>query len=422
MNGNPPPISPPPSAPAALLPADFKRLLSRSVALPLALAFLVGGVFVWQVTMLLAVNQRVEQSDQIIDAATRLQMLLIDMETGLRAYVITEKAAFLEPFDKAMAPLNGTLAELRQRLGDKPQSLATLAEISEREKQWQEYADRVKVGVGKGDEAKSVVTAGQGKELMDAIRESVKKLIDSETLVRQQQSHTARMTATVVLATSIGLCIAIGLLSAYLVRRQLFAVAGTYSRALRMTQESELEKTQLLANERSLRSAAEHANRMKDEFLSTLSHELRTPLNAILGWSQLLRQSNVEPQELSQGLETIRAQRPHSNAADRRFARHEPDYFRQNCGSICSESRRSLHRSGHSHHQAGGRRQGNSHGANARSAGRASVRRSGPPATGDVEFIIQRGEVHAQGGQSASGAGVRELASGNHRGRHRARN
>ena len=192
MNGHPPPILPPPSAPAALLPADFKRLLSRSVALPLALAFLVGGVFVWQVTMLLAVNQRVEQSDQIIDAATRLQMLLIDMETGLRAYVITEKAAFLEPFDKAMAPLNGTLAELRQRLGDKPQSLATLAEISEREKQWQDYADRVKVGVGKGDEAKSVVTAGQGKELMDAIRESVKKLIDSETLVRQQQSHTAR--------------------------------------------------------------------------------------------------------------------------------------------------------------------------------------------------------------------------------------
>ncbi len=292
-------------AQAALLPADFKRLLSRSVALPLALAFLVGGVFVWQVTMLLAVNQRVEQSDQIIDAATRLQMLLIDMETGLRAYVITEKPEFLEPFDKAIAPLNGTLAELRRGLSDKPQSLAALADVTEREKQWQDYADRVKAGVGKGDEAKSLVTAGQGKQLMDMIRESIKKLIDSETLVRQQQSHTARITATVVLATSIGLCIAIGLLSAYLVRRQLFAAAGTYSRALKIAQDSEFEKTQSLANERSLRSAAEHANRMKDEFLSTLSHELRTPLNAILGWSQLLRQGNVEPQELSQGLETI---------------------------------------------------------------------------------------------------------------------
>jgi PAS domain S-box-containing protein len=35
------------------------------------------------------------------------------------------------------------------------------------------------------------------------------------------------------------------------------------------------------------------ANRLKDDFLSTLSHELRTPLNAILGWSTLLQSGNL---------------------------------------------------------------------------------------------------------------------------------
>jgi len=34
---------------------------------------------------------------------------------------------------------------------------------------------------------------------------------------------------------------------------------------------------------------AQEANRLKDEFLSTLSHELRTPLNAIYGWARILR-------------------------------------------------------------------------------------------------------------------------------------
>ncbi len=35
-------------------------------------------------------------------------------------------------------------------------------------------------------------------------------------------------------------------------------------------------------------TAAEAANRAKDEFLSVISHELRSPLNAILGWNRIL--------------------------------------------------------------------------------------------------------------------------------------
>ena len=56
---------------------------------------------------------------------------------------------------------------------------------------------------------------------------------------------------------------------------------------------------------RTARSAAEHANSMKDEFLATLSHELRTPLTAIVGWSQILLRGRTSEAEMSQGLEAI---------------------------------------------------------------------------------------------------------------------
>ncbi|HEY9877197.1 MAG TPA: ATP-binding sensor histidine kinase [Leptolyngbyaceae cyanobacterium] len=53
------------------------------------------------------------------------------------------------------------------------------------------------------------------------------------------------------------------------------------------------------------RSAAEAANRVKDEFLAVLSHELRTPLGPILGWTRMLRSNQLDPVKAEHALETI---------------------------------------------------------------------------------------------------------------------
>jgi PAS domain S-box-containing protein len=65
------------------------------------------------------------------------------------------------------------------------------------------------------------------------------------------------------------------------------------------------ERRQALKREQEARLEAEAANRVKDEFLSTLSHELRTPLTAIMGWSDLLLHDEVAPRKRRQAIETI---------------------------------------------------------------------------------------------------------------------
>ncbi|WP_236630609.1 CheR family methyltransferase, partial [Aphanizomenon flos-aquae] len=67
----------------------------------------------------------------------------------------------------------------------------------------------------------------------------------------------------------------------------------------------EAERIQLLEQEQSARTAAETANRAKDDFLSILSHELRNPLNSLLGWSTLLRHKKLDEARTEQALAAI---------------------------------------------------------------------------------------------------------------------
>ena len=84
--------------------------------------------------------------------------------------------------------------------------------------------------------------------------------------------------------------LAISLLLFFLLRVQLQARA-----------EAEWTADRLRASEADL----QRANRAKDEFLATLSHELRTPMTAIIGWSRLLGDGELQPQDVHTAVDAI---------------------------------------------------------------------------------------------------------------------
>ena len=71
--------------------------------------------------------------------------------------------------------------------------------------------------------------------------------------------------------------------------------------------ELELQRERMLKETQRARLEAEIATRSKDDFLAKVSHELRNPLNGILGWAQLLRRDDIEPEEMTRGLAMVEA-------------------------------------------------------------------------------------------------------------------
>lgn len=76
-------------------------------------------------------------------------------------------------------------------------------------------------------------------------------------------------------------------------------------RSLLRIRRTEAALAAALEREREAREEAEHANRMKDNFVAMVSHELRTPLNAMSGWIWQLRQGHFTQEDRERALEVL---------------------------------------------------------------------------------------------------------------------
>jgi len=113
-----------------------KTQLRRTLAV-LIVAFCVIIVALgWEVLALRAALLSVDHTDQVIGADRDLMRLTVDMETGLRGFLLTRDESFLKPYREALALIGPRFAALNQLVADNPAQRQRLAAMQDDYARW----------------------------------------------------------------------------------------------------------------------------------------------------------------------------------------------------------------------------------------------------------------------------------------------
>ncbi|KQM50597.1 two-component system sensor histidine kinase/response regulator [Pseudomonas sp. Leaf15] len=208
---------------------SFRTLLSRNVALPLGVGVLSAVFFVCLITYLLSVIQWVEHTDRVINNLNESSKLTVDLETGLRGYLITGDEHFLDPYEVAKPRIIGDLRNLQELVADNPQQVDRLKRLESMQYEWNKYAQSMIDLQRNSGDYRGAVKAGRGKSLTDAIRNEYADAVAMEQAFRV--SRNADVTRTTIISVTLYLAFVLGLSGflAYIGRKNLVALSESYS-------------------------------------------------------------------------------------------------------------------------------------------------------------------------------------------------
>ncbi|MEO8429324.1 MAG: CHASE3 domain-containing protein [Verrucomicrobiota bacterium] len=221
----------------------------------------------------------------------KILQLLLDIETAQRGYTITANEKFLEPFTFGESNLPSHFKRLVELSRQDPVMLQRVVDLRAQAELSLNYNRRVvRTRKDRGWQAAAdIVTTGEGRRLMDLIRDQVAEtrklgsdLVSDKGLVAQSQLLRAGLTSCIAGILGIGAGVFAFWLSGLMLSQR--------------AREKELVEAKL---------QAERNSQEKTVFLANMSHEIRTPMNAILGFSELLESDLRDPKH-RQYLKSIR--------------------------------------------------------------------------------------------------------------------
>lgn len=280
--------------------------------------------------------------EELIKNSSKIQKIVIDLETGLRGYLLSDKEEFLEPYKDAKSSYKGLISSQINEL--KNNSLVLdLMFIERRIDYWIEYfAEPLIYLKSKSIENKNfqndydklfsaTAKKGVGKRITDSIRDKFESIDD--VLIAERNKKNIELQRQISFADNFSLIInLLGAITSLLIvfsitrtiRRRINKMVS-FSESLSLGNYNELiidnKKDELSELSKALNIMAmtisdnvehikktnikllnanveiEKSYKIKELFLANISHEIRTPLNAIIGFTDLAMKTDLDSKQ-----------------------------------------------------------------------------------------------------------------------------
>ncbi len=174
-----------------------KTKVLLGICSPMVLLVALGGISVYSINSIVDTNKQVDHTHVVLGEAAAIVSSAVDMETGMRGYLLAGEDGFLDPYRGSQEATYSGIASLQKTVDDNPAQVERLAEAERILREWQENVTEPTIAL-RGDigdaetmnDMADLVGEARGKVYFDRFRGQIATFIGREaTLLNERRGE-----------------------------------------------------------------------------------------------------------------------------------------------------------------------------------------------------------------------------------------